>query len=155
MSEILGPDGKPVRLQFDKTKESRDDSSLPDGFKHKPVDAKAHISQKAYFFPPAFNALREELQSNWRDWFETPHKDLPRMVSPAVAMVYYAQEFVLVMNQFVGRGVDLDIPDATEIELQMAADKQYVPFDSGNVNGICHTFLNDLRKMRGVSAISL
>lgn len=138
----------------DVPKVPKDDAALPDGFKHKPVDQGAHISQKVYMFPESFNALRVELQSNWREWFERPHEDLPRMVSPAVAMVFYAQEFVLVLNQFVGRGVDLDIPDATAEELQRVADRQYVPFDSGNVSGICHQFLNDLRKMRGVSPIS-
>lgn len=152
---LLDQFGNPIKLQFDKTKEAKDDSSLGDGFKHKPVDKNAHISQKAYYFPESFNALRIELQSFWRPWFEKPHEDLPGMVSPAVAMVYHAQEFVLVMNQFVGRGVDLDVPDATEAELQRAADKAYVPFDSGNVAGICHMFLNDLRKLRGVSPISL
>ena len=35
------------------------------GKMHKPAPANAHISEKTYWFPDSFNALRVELHDNW------------------------------------------------------------------------------------------
>lgn len=159
MSFILGPDGKPLsgepELVQPVTSYRDDDRSLPANMRHNPVAENAHISQKVTMFPPSFLALQQELQMYHKPWFEAVHPDIENgTMSPAVAMVYAGHAFVMVMNHYTRAAVDLDLPDATEAELQAAADRQYIPFDTGNVSGICHQFLNRLRKMRGLSPLS-
>jgi hypothetical protein len=106
------------------------DILLPGYNQHKPAEATAHISQKYYFFPPAFNALRQELEQHWaRDFTEV---DPEMKVSLAHAMVFDAPTFVGLMNK------RLD---------------DVVQFDSENVQGICEHFLNRLRVFRGVSKL--
>lgn len=158
MSVILGPDGLPFeapKLIQPNTSANNDDRSLPENMRHNPVDANAHISRKVYMFPPSFLALKQELETYHKPWFEAVHPDIANgTMSPAVAMIYAGEEFVVAMNHYTRATVDLDIPDATEAELQAEADRKYIPFDSGNVSGICHEFLNRLRKMRGLSPLS-
>ena len=159
MSFILGPDGKPLpdamQLIQPNTSFRDDDRSLPSNMRHNPVEASAHISRKVTMFPPSFMALKQELEMYHKPWFEAVHPDIAEgTMSPAVAMIYAGEEFVMVLNHYTKASVDLDLPDATEAELQAAADRQYIHFDSGNVAGICHEFLNRLRKMRGLSPLS-
>lgn len=108
---------------------------LPDakhgaGFVHAPVDPNAHISQKAYFFPPEFHALRKELEDNYREFFITTNP--LTNTSPAWCMVFDAPQFIGYCNGATGLAVQLD---------------------TGDVAGICKTFLNAFRKMRGVGEI--
>jgi hypothetical protein len=87
--------------------------------------------QKVYFFPPEFHALREELQGNWREFFETINPITG--TSPAHCMVFDAPQFIGYCNGATGLTVQLD---------------------TGDVAGTCKTFLNAFRKMRGVGAIA-
>lgn len=82
---------------------------------------KENFDQKIYMFPPAFNALREELYNNWQD-----------SIWPLVAwrMVNNAEEFVEVMNAVTGLKLLID---------------------SDAVNWICDRYWHKLRKMRGLS----
>lgn len=94
------------------------------------VAPNAHFSEKIYFFPESFNALRRELEENYPTFF---HSVVPGFgYSPAWAMVHNAPQFV----GFCNGATDLD-----------------VMFDSSNVAGICLKFLNAFRAMRGVSPI--
>ena len=155
-STILGADGKPIKYDAIVSDQGRNysDEVLPGNMQHRPVADNAHISEKAYYFPPAFMALKQELEYYHKEWFETRNDNLNGKVSPAWAMMFNASDFVMIMNQYTLAAVDLNIPDATEAELQAAANKAYIPFDTGAVNWTCHQFLNRLRKMRGVSPLS-
>jgi len=155
-SSILGADGKPIKYEAITSTQGRaySDEVLPGNMQHRPVDADAHISEKAYYFPPAFLALKQELEYYHKEWFETRNDNLNGKVSPAWAMMFNASDFVMVMNQYTRAAVDIDIPDATESELQAAANAAYIPFDTGAVNWTCHQFLNRLRKMRGLSPLT-
>lgn len=106
------------------------DASLPPGQFDKRVADNEHISQKLYFFPPEFIALRQELDSHWREWFETVQPLTG--TSPAWCMVFDAPQFIGYCNGATGLGIQLD---------------------TGNVAGICKKFLNAFRAMRGVGAI--
>jgi hypothetical protein len=92
---------------------------------------KKNFDEKIYMFPESFNALRKELTDHWPVFFSSvkPGQEM----SVAYAMVYDAPTFIGMMN------------DALDMQVQM---------DSDNVSEICHTFLNGLRKLRGLSAIN-
>lgn len=107
------------------------DAALPDHNKTKLVGDKAHISQKVYYFPESFNALREELERYYPTFFYLVNPDIG--CSPAHAMVFDAPHFVGMCNGALGT---------------------VVQFDSENVDGICKTFLNEFRKLRGASPLS-
>lgn len=107
------------------------DIILPAHMQNKAAPKGAHFSEKVYFFPPSFNALREELETNYPTWFNTVVPGFG--ISPAYAMVYNAPQFV----GFCNGAVDSDIQ-----------------FDSEDVAGICHRLLNRFRAMRGASPIS-
>lgn len=94
------------------------------------ADKNKHFSQKIYFFPPEFHALREELENNYRDFF-TEINPLTG-TSPAYCMVYDAPQFIGYCNGMTGLAEQLD---------------------TGNVAGTCKTFLNAFRRMRGVKGI--
>ena len=68
------------------------DKKLGEGFYHNPVAQSEHISKKVYLFPPSFNALRRELQDNWKDFFETVSPLTG--TSPAWCMVFDAPQFI-------------------------------------------------------------
>lgn len=107
------------------------DSYLPAGQKDKPAADNAHFSEKLYFFPESFNALRRELEDNYPHFFTSVNPEMG--MSPAYAMVFDAPKFVGMCNG----ALDMDLP-----------------FDSQNVDGICKKFLNGFRAMRGVSPLS-
>lgn len=106
------------------------DVALGAAFADKRVDKNAGFDQKIYYFPPEFHALRNELQDNWRDFFETVSPISG--TSPAWCMVYDAPQFIGYCNGMTGLTVQLD---------------------TGDVAGICKKFLNAFRKLRGVGAI--
>lgn len=106
------------------------DAALGKQFAHGAADAKANFDQKIYYFPPEFHALREELQNNWKDFFETINP--LSGTSPAYCMVFDAPQFIGYCNGITG------------LSLQ---------HDTGDVAGICKKFLNGFRKLRGVGAI--
>jgi hypothetical protein len=93
-------------------------------------EKQAEFSQKIYMFPESFNALRAELEGNWRPWFHNFNYDMG--MSPAYAMVFDAPKFVGMCN---------------------GETDEVVQFDSDNVEGMCKTFLNAFRKKRGVKPI--
>lgn len=93
----------------------------------KPNDS---FDKKVYFFPESFNALRRELQENWREFFEEVNPLTG--TSPAYCMVFDAPQFIGYCNGFTGLTVQ---------------------FDSESVDAICQTFLNKFRNMRGVSSL--
>lgn len=107
-----------------------DDSKLPPNQRHNPARKNDNIDKKVYLFPESFNALRRELDENWREFFHTVNPTSG--TSPAWCMVFDAAQFIGYCNGFTG------------LSLQM---------DSENVDGICKTFLNAFRSMRGVGAI--
>jgi hypothetical protein len=109
---------------------SSPDAALPDGQKDSLVDSKAHISQKIYYFPESFNALRRELEENYPNFFNSVNPEVG--MSPAYAMVFDAPKFVGMCN---------------------GATDGVVQFDSHNVDGICKEFLNKFRAMRGLSPL--
>lgn len=107
-----------------------DASALPAHQRDAAAPANAHISEKFYFFPESFNALRRELEENWQNFFHLVNPEIG--MSPAYAMVFDAPKFVGMCN---------------------GATDSVVQFDSQNIDGICKEFLNKFRAMRGVSAI--
>jgi hypothetical protein len=106
------------------------DAALGSNFSHGAAKPGANFDQKIYFFPPEFHALREELQNNWKDFFETTNP--LSGTSPAYCMVFDAPQFIGYCNGMTG------------LSLQ---------HDTGDVAGICKKFLNAFRKLRGVGAI--
>lgn len=165
MSMILGPDGLPLppsqtQRQTDNESWKDSDAKLAPNQRHNLVGDNAHISEKVLMFPPAFMALKRELEEHHREWFTTSHEnlpwhwDMPVRMSPAIAMLFAGSEFCMVMNHYTRAAIDLTLPDTSVSELQQAADKQYIHFDSGRVDWICHQFLNRLRKMRGLSPLT-
>jgi hypothetical protein len=100
------------------------DTSLPsDANQHDIADSsKKNFDQKIYWFPESYNALRQELVTNWPNLWATVSWN----------MAYDANEFVQQMNA------------ATGLKLQ---------FDTGKVASICHAFLNELRRLRGLSPL--
>lgn len=90
-----------------------------------------NFDQKIYLFPPSFNALRKELHENWPTLFYGTPTQAGTTV--AHAMAFDGPHFVAALNE----ALDMD-----------------VQFDTDNVSGICHTFLNALRKKRGLSELS-
>lgn len=113
----------------------RDTYTLPANQRHSYVDdatsKRRSFDQKVYLFPESFNALRRELQENYKNFFESVNPEVG--VSPAWAMVHDAAQFIGLMN------------GAFDCVEQM---------DSENVDGICKVFLNAARKKRGVSPLS-
>lgn len=106
------------------------DAALDSHNRHAPVDKNAPFDKKVYYFPEEFNALRRELEENWNEFFTTVNP--LSGTSPAYCMVFDAPQFIGYCNGITGLAVQ---------------------FDTENVSGICKTFLNAFRKMRGVSAI--
>lgn len=106
------------------------DANLPDNQQNKPAAAGAHFSEKLYYFPPEFNALRQELEDHFRNFFHSVNPEMG--TSPAYAMVFDAPKFVGMCNG----ALDMD-----------------VAFDSENVAGTCKRFLNGFRKLRGLSPL--
>lgn len=106
------------------------DASLPANQQNKAAAPNATAKDKIYLFPPAFNALREELETNWPALMCTTDPKNGR--SLGWYMAFDAPEFISAMNS------------ALDMEEQM---------DSDDVQGICHRFLNALRKLRNVSPI--
>lgn len=113
----------------DETKHGSD-FQLPVYHRQQEVGRQEHVTKKVYLFPPSYNALREELENNWQEFFVTINP--LTKTSPAWCMVYDAPQFVGYLNGFTGLAVQ---------------------FDSESVDSICSTFLNALRKMRGVKEI--
>ena len=67
---------------------------------HKPlVDAdKKHVSEKLYFFPESYNALRREISEHWPDlWMLVGYN-----------MAYKAEDFVATMNDALDLKVQFD-----------------------------------------------
>jgi hypothetical protein len=106
------------------------DAELPFHQQNREAKKNDHISQKTYMFPESYNALRRELEEYWYDFFVTPNPLTG--TSPAWCMVFDAPQFVGYLNGFTGLAVQ---------------------FDSESVDAICSTFLNALRRQRGVSEI--
>lgn len=106
------------------------DFYLPAHNRHQEAHKTANIDQKVYLFPESFNALRRELEENWREFFHTVNP--LTNTSPAWCMVFDAPQFIGYCN------------GATGLAVQM---------DSEAVDEICKTFLNAFRKMRGVKEI--
>ncbi len=106
------------------------DKQLGDGFYNKESKPNDHVSQKVYYFPPSYNALRKELETWWKDFFEgiNPLSG----TSPAYCMVFDAPQFIGYMNGFTGLSLQLD---------------------GDNVEWTCKQYLNALRKMRNISEI--
>lgn len=106
------------------------DAALGEHERHNPVAPNASFDKKVYFFPESFNALRRELEENWRDFFLTASPDTG--TSPAWCMVFDAPQFIGFMNGFTGLSIQVD---------------------TGSVDYICKQFLNALRAKRGVSKL--
>lgn len=106
------------------------DFALPQHNRHQLVNPKAHLSEKLYFFPESFNALRRELEENYPTFFNSINPEFG--YSPAYAMVFNGPQFVGFCN------------GALEMDVQ---------FDSENIEEICKKFLNGFRQLRGVSPI--
>lgn len=106
------------------------DSVLGANEQHRPVAQNEAFDKKVYFFPEEFNALRRELQENYKEFFETINPLTG--TSPAYCMVFDAPQFIGYCNGVTGLAQQ---------------------FDAGNVAGICKNFLNAFRKMRGVSPL--
>lgn len=85
--------------------------------------SKEHVSQKVYMFPPAYNALREELFTHWPVLWNSPLQYFMWNNGPM---------FVEAMDEV------LDL---------------VTQFDTENVDGICKKFLDELRVKRGVSRL--
>lgn len=110
------------------------DAALPSNQRHDYDPEKSkhkNFDQKVYYFPESFNALRRELDQHWQTLFYSVNPEMGK--SLAWCMAFDAPTFVGVLN------------GALDLTVQ---------FDSDNVSGICHTFLNALRAKRGVSPIS-
>lgn len=86
-------------------------------------DKQKHISEKVYYMPESYNALRIEMYEHWQD-----------TVWPAASwfMAFDAVQFVEVM--------DLILDTKTT-------------FDTAKVDGICKKYLDLLRIKRGVSPL--
>lgn len=108
------------------------DFLLPAHQRNAPVtqEKQKEFNQKIYLFPESFNALRRELEDNWREWFTAIQPEFG--MSPAYAMVFNAPQFVGMCN---------------------GATDEVVQFDSDAVEATCKTFLNAFRKKRGVSPL--
>lgn len=91
---------------------------------------KKNFQDKVYLFPASFNALRRELDENWKTLFTSVNPETG--LSLAYCMANDAPQFVGILNG----ALDL-----------------VVQFDSENVDGICKTFLDALRVKRGVSRL--
>jgi hypothetical protein len=91
---------------------------------------KKNFDQKIYLFPPEYNALRRELEDHWPNLFNSV--DPSTGTSLAWDMVFSAENFIGKMNGA------LDLAEQ---------------YDTGNVAGICKSFLNALRVKRGVSRL--
>lgn len=92
---------------------------------------KKNFDQKIYMLPESFNALRRELHENWRTLFYAVNPETG--TSLGHDMAFNAPQFIGILNGVLNLQVQLD---------------------SDNVEEICNTFLNALRKKRGVSAIN-
>lgn len=110
------------------------DAKLPAHQRHEvnesPLAPKKHISEKIYYFPEEFNALRRELEDFWPAFFT--HINPEFGFSPAWAMVHNGPQFIGLMNG----ALDMD-----------------VQLDTENIAATCKAYLNKLRAMRGVSPI--
>ena len=82
-------------------------------------------------FPESFNALRRELYEHWPTFFMKVNPDTG--TSLAHDMANNAAQFVGTMN------------GALDLSVQM---------DSDNIDGICKTFLDELRQLRGLSRLN-
>ena len=148
---IIIPDGKEHRLKtaYEADKEATDeraakiaasehergilapDAALPKNQQHDLDNSKQkNFDQKIYLFPESFNALRRELEENWPALFHTVNPETG--MSLAVAMVFDASQFIGTLNGA------LDLAEQ---------------YDTGNVDGICKKFLNELRAKRGLSRL--
>lgn len=132
-NEQLAARQKELDKQIDNTTPGGD-KSLPSNQQHdysEQASKQKNFDQKIYLFPQSFNALRRELHDNWKVLFyQTPCENgAPLSWNMAHDAVY----FVAMLN------------DALDLHVQ---------FDTENVSGICHTFLNALRKKRGLSELS-
>ena len=107
------------------------DAALPKHQQHDIENSKQkNFDQKVYLFPESFNALRRELEDHWPSLFHTVNPETG--MSLAVAMVFDAAQFIGTLNGAL---------DLAEM------------YDTGNVDGICKKFLNELRVKRGLSRL--
>ena len=126
------------RQELDKTAPDENyrgsDASLPANQQHdydpSALARKKNFDQKIYLFPPEFNALREELETNYPVFFTSVNPELG--YSPAWAMIHNAPNFIGMLN------------GACDTDVQL---------DTENVSGTCKIFLNRLRALRGVSPL--
>jgi hypothetical protein len=91
---------------------------------HSETPANAEFSDKLYFFPESYNALRTELSTHWPTLW----------AAVGWNMAFKAEDFIADMNA------------ALELKLQ---------FDSQKVEVTCATYLNELRRLRGLSGFKL
>lgn len=151
---IIIPDGKEHRLKtaYEQDKEATDeraqkiaaaehdagffapDAALPKNQQHdysgEAAAKQKNFDQKVYLFPESFNALRRELEDHYPTLFHTP--DPETGTSLAYDMAFDSASFIGKLN------------GALDLAVQ---------YDSGDVDGVCKTFLNALRIKRGVSRL--
>lgn len=90
-----------------------------------------NFQDKVYLFPESYNALRRELDENWRNLFNNINPETG--VSLAYCMVFDAPQFIGILN------------GALDLAVQ---------YDTENIDQICKTFLDALRVKRGVSRLN-
>jgi len=83
----------------------------------------AHVSEKIYLMPESFNALRRELSEHWPNMWNSPLQ---------YCMAFDGPRFVQLMD---------------------SALDTVTQFDSGDVDGMCKKFLDELRVKRGLSRL--